>query len=112
MRRRQNEQMRDLATIESELTALKDMMGPQSTLLNTIAEQEKRISELERQLHDERSALGIIRGQIAQHSRAANAVKLQLQQSESAKDKAEATAATERASRVEAERKLKEYVDA
>jgi predicted RNase H-like nuclease (RuvC/YqgF family) len=91
MRQRQNEQTTDLATIESELAALKHSMQPQIDLKNKITEQEKRISELERQLYNEKTALGVARGQILQQSRVADGLKIELQQMVTAKDKAEAT---------------------
>jgi hypothetical protein len=87
-------------------------MQPQIDLKNKITEQEKRISELERQLYNEKTALGVARGQILQQSRVADGLKIELQQMVTAKDKAEATIGIERVSRVEAETKLKAYVDA
>jgi hypothetical protein len=87
-------------------------MQPQIDLKNKITEQEKRISELERQLYHEKTALGVARGQILQQSRVADGLKIELQQMVTAKDKAEATIGIERVLRVGAERKLKAYVDA
>jgi hypothetical protein len=66
-------------------------MQPQIDLKNKITEQEKRISELERQLYNEKTALGVARGQILQQSRVADGLKIELQQMVTAKDKAEAT---------------------
>ena len=112
MGQRHNKQMTDLATIERELATLKRNARPQEDLESTFYEQEKKISELKRQLCVKRTALGVARDQILQQSRLIDVVRTQLQQAELNREKARAVTDAERVLRVEAERKLKEYVDA
>lgn len=99
-------------TVEREFAALHDSMSPQVDLETKIAEQAQEITELESQLHNEQAAHVRTRNQYVCQCPRGEGLQAELRQSEENRRKEKESATRSKALRLEAEKKLKEYVDA
>lgn len=112
MRRQQNEQVTYLATIEEEVAILMDSLRPQVELQSANYVHTRKIAELEDCLHAQMDASRVSQDQLSTQVLRNKELETAIHTLEMEARKAREAAAKDRTIRMEAERKLKEYVDA